>query len=67
MQIDLSKLTDIHGLRGALFAPEHAPSIRWLRSRVKDRTIPSIKIGRLVFFHPDAVRAALEKRSLKAR
>lgn len=65
MQLD-HQLTDINGLREQLFSPDSAPSIRWLRARVADRTIPSVKIGRLVYFSPDAVREALAKRTRKA-
>lgn len=42
---------------------ECRPSIRWLRSQQKNKTIPSIKLGHLVFFETGQVAAALEKRT----
>jgi len=35
------------------------PSIRWLRSRTKDRTLPHIKLGHLVWFDMDEVREVI--------
>ena len=45
-----------------LFEPNSRPSLRWLRSQTKAKTIPSIKIGHLRFFDITAVRAALAAR-----
>jgi uncharacterized protein YbaR (Trm112 family) len=45
-----------------LFPPECRPTMRWLRDQQKARRIPFIKLGRLVFFCPAAVRAALENK-----
>lgn len=57
----LGRLVDAKGLLEALFADGCRPSLRWLRTQQKRRAIPSCRIGRLVFFDPDAVRAALNK------
>jgi hypothetical protein len=51
------KLVDAEGLRLALFDP--APSKRWIEYQTARKTIPYIKIGRLVRFDVAAVRAAL--------
>ena len=42
-----------------LFPDECRPTTRWLRDQQKARRIPYVKIGRLVFFCPAQVRAAL--------
>lgn len=55
-------------LLSELFAPESRPSLRWLRMQQKRRVIPSVRIGRLVFFDPDAVRRHLaENFTVEAR
>ena len=38
------------------------PSLRWLREQQRKRTIPYIKVGHKVFFNPQKVRQALEKK-----
>lgn len=58
----LGRLVDAKALLITLFAESCRPSLRWLRTQQKRKTIPSIKIGRLVFYDPDAVRAALAGR-----
>ncbi|MDP0499040.1 MAG: hypothetical protein Q7P63_02975 [Verrucomicrobiota bacterium JB022] len=59
--VDSPKLVDAEGLLEALFDPACRPSIRWLRQMQAQRTIPYIKIGHLVRFDVDQVRAALHK------
>lgn len=55
-------------LLAALFSPEVRPSLRWLRQQQKARAIPFVKIGRLVFFDPLAVKLHLEtKRTVRAK
>jgi hypothetical protein len=61
----LGRLVDARGLLQTLFADDCRPSLRWLRTQQKRRAIPSCTIGRLIFFDPDAVRAALNKRGAK--
>ena len=61
----LGRLVDAKGLLETLFADGCRPSLRWLRTQQKRRTIPSVTIGRLVFFDPDATRAALNTRRTK--
>jgi len=47
-----------------LFDPESRPSIRWLRTQTKAKTIPYIRIGHLIFFDVAMVRAALAAKNL---
>jgi hypothetical protein len=42
--------------------PECRPTVRWLREQQKLKTIPFIRVGRLVWFSPDDVVAALRNR-----
>ena len=57
----VKKLVDGPNLLKTIF-PEHSrPSIRWLREQQRNRVIPSIRIGHLVFFDPVEVREHLEK------
>lgn len=58
------KLVSAEQLLEQLFAPECKPSLRWLRTQTKARTIPFIRIGHLVFFDVEMVRTALAGRNL---
>ncbi len=49
-----------------VFDQEARPSIRWFWNQVKRKTIPCVRIGRLVFFDSEQVKTALEKRTVKA-
>lgn len=42
----------------SLFAPQCRPSIRWLRSQ--QARLPHVRVGRLVYFDPLAVKAFLD-------
>ncbi len=53
------KLVNAEQMLAEVFTPECKPSIRWLRSQTKAKAIPHIRIGHLVFFDVDMVRAAL--------
>jgi hypothetical protein len=53
------KLVNAEQLLEELFAPECKPSLRWLRSQTKAKTIPHVRIGHLVFFDVEMVRSAL--------
>ena len=55
---------DAEQLLDQLFTPEARPSIRWLREQTKARAIPFFRIGHLVFFDVDMVRAALAGKNL---
>ena len=44
-----------------LFDEYSRPSLRWLRQMQSQRKIPYVKIGHLVRFDVDQVRAALEE------
>jgi hypothetical protein len=58
------KLLNGQQLLDALFDPGSRPSIRWLRTQVKARTIPTIRIGHLCFFDLEMVRASLAGKNL---
>jgi hypothetical protein len=58
------KLVNARQLLELLFDPQCRPSLRWLRSQTKRKSIPFIRVGRLVFFDVDMVRAALSARNL---
>lgn len=53
------KLVDATGLLEILFDKNSRPSLRWLRNQQKVGKIESVKIGRLIFFDPEQVRAKL--------
>ncbi|MGJ8650789.1 MAG: hypothetical protein ACSHX4_10555 [Opitutaceae bacterium] len=55
-----TKLLDANGLLEALFDKQSRPSLRWLRQMQAQRKIPYIKLGHLVRFDVEKVRAALE-------
>jgi len=57
----LGRLVDARGLLECLFDERCRPSLRWLRTQQKRKSIPSCRIGHLVFFDPDAVHAALNR------
>lgn len=61
------KLVNGAQLLEALFDPDSRPSIRWLRTQTKAKTIPHVRIGHLVFFDVPMVRAALASRNLVRR
>lgn len=58
------RLVNARQLLEALFDPQCRPSLRWLRNQTKRKSIPFIRIGRLVFFDVDMVRTALSTRNL---
>ena len=55
-------LVDAITLLNTEFHPNARPSLRWLRSRQQDRSLPFLKVGAKVFFRPAEVRAALDKK-----
>jgi hypothetical protein len=57
-----SKLVNAQGLLQVLFEPDARPSLRWLRNQTKAKSIPFVRCGRLIFFYPPDVRAALDKK-----
>ena len=62
------KLVSAEQLLDQVFAPECRPSLRWLRTQTKAKSIPHIRIGHLVFFDVEMVRAALAgKRLVQSR
>ena len=68
-EIKLSgRLINAQQLLEALFEPECRPSVRWLWRQTKNRTIPYLKIGHLVFFDLEMVRRALaNQRTVRGR
>jgi hypothetical protein len=44
--------------------PVCRPSLRWLKDQEKKRALPFMRIGRLIFYNPPAVRAAMEAKTL---
>ena len=58
------RLVNAQELLDALFTDGARPSLRWLRTQTKARAIPHIRIGHLVFFDVEMVRAYLEQRRL---
>ena len=62
------KLVSAEQLLDQVFAPECKPSLRWLRTQTKAKSIPHIRIGHLVFFDVEMVRTALAgKRLVRGR
>jgi hypothetical protein len=53
-----TKLVDAKQLL-ALWDERSRPSLQWIRKHTADKAIPSVKIGRLYFYDPAKVRAAL--------
>ena len=53
---------DAPRLLESLFEKESRPSLRALRNWQAAGIIPHVRLGRLVFFDPAAVKAALESR-----
>lgn len=62
------KLVDAQELLNELFSDDCRPSLRWLRTQTKAKTIPHVRIGHLVFFDVEMVRVHLtERRLLRSR
>ena len=59
-----SRLVDSEGLLEALFPESCRPSMRWLSSMRDKGVVPYFKIGHLIFYDIDLVRAALKRRCL---
>jgi len=60
------KLVGAKQLLEQLFDQDARPSIRWLRQQTKAKAIPFVRIGHLIFFDVDMVRAALSAKNLVA-
>ena len=60
----IGKLVNAQQLLDLLFTPECKPSLRWLRTQTKAKTIPHIRIGHLVFFDVEMVRTVLANKNL---
>ena len=58
------KLVNAQAMLNEVFSEECRPSMRWLRTQTKAKTIPHVRIGHLVFFDVEIVRAYLAERRL---
>lgn len=58
-----SRYVDAPRLLEILFDEACRPSLRWVRDQQRNRTLPFVKIGRLVFFDPVACKAALDAKA----
>ena len=58
-----NRLVDAQGLLEQLFQPESRPSLAWVRRQTRARSIPAIRLGRLVFYDPPAVREKLARKN----
>jgi hypothetical protein len=58
------KLLNAEQLLNELFEPTCRPSLRWLRNQTRTKSIPFFRLGRLVFFEADLVRASLAGKHL---
>ena len=61
------KLVNAPTLLERMFDENSRPSLRSLRTWTSSRVIPSVRIGRLIFYDLAAVQAALAKRTIKSR
>ena len=62
------KLVRAEDMLEQVFAQNCKPSLRWLRTQTKTKAIPHIRIGHLVFFDVEMVRASLAgKRLIRGR
>ena len=61
------KLVNAEQLLDEIFDPGSRPSIRWLRSQTKAKTIPFVRIGHLIFFDVALVRIVLADKNLVRR
>ena len=60
--IDSTKLVNGTRLLELLFDEKSRPSLRWLREKQRQRVVPYIKVAQSVFFDPQQVREALNRR-----
>src|SRR5260370_39208609 len=62
------KLVDAQELLNELFSDGCRPSLRWLRTQTAAKTSPHVRLGDLVFFGVEMVRAHVtERRLLRSR
>ena len=62
-----AKLVDAPTLLEVLWDERCRPSLRSLRTWTTNRVIPCVRVGGLVYYDPDAVRAALARRTVNTR
>lgn len=60
-----AKLVNAHTLLDILFDDRSRPSLRSLRTWTKNRVIPCVRCGGLVFYDAEQVKIALAKRTIK--
>ena len=59
-----AKLVSAQTLLDEVFDTNCKPTVRWLRNQTKSKAIPHIRIGHLVFFDVEMVRAALVAKNM---
>jgi len=47
--------------------PVCRPSLRWLKGQEKNHALPFMRIGRLIFYNPPRVMAAMEAKTLAVK
>lgn len=63
INVEQAGLVDGPRLLETLFPnPACRPSLRWLRTN--QRTLPNVRIGRLIWFNPQLVKAHLDTRAM---
>ena len=58
------KLVTAKQLLEEVFETEAMPSLRWLRTQTKNKAIPFVRIGHLVFFDIPMVKESLASKNL---
>jgi hypothetical protein len=61
------KLMGRDSVIAAIFDPESAPSPRTWETWKKRRIVPVVRIGRLCYYDPEAVRTSLERFTFKSK
>ena len=64
---ELDQFVNAARLLEIVWEPDSRPSLQWLRMQQKNRTIPFIRRGRLVFFRPRDVIAFFSAKSFKPK
>ena len=62
-----TKLLNANALLETLFDEKCRPSMRSLRTWTANRIIPCVRLGGLIFYDPEQVKAALVRRTVKER
>ena len=61
-------LVNAQEILSLVWSEQSRPSLRWLRTATKNRAVPCVRVGRLVFYDPEAVTKALtDSRTVRAK